>query len=257
MARNPINEVLGGLASVLNEPVRVLDVGCGAGARPNGKPLREQLPFLVSEMVGVDTSRVALERNDQVDRVIVADIATIALPSDTYDLVVCWDVLEHLPDPVRALDNMLGPLRSGGVMLLAIPNLWSLKGLITKVTPHRFHVWVYRHILALESAGQKGHGPFPTYLRVTPKSLLRWADRNGLKTIDARTHEGFTGFLRRSRVWPFWRMAIVLLRSMTLGRWRPEQSEFLLVLVASSDGNSQPNSSHPEAKKARVSSRPH
>ena len=36
-------------------------------------------------------------------------------------------------------------------MTLGVPNVASPKGLLTKFTPHRFHIWVYRRILGFEA----------------------------------------------------------------------------------------------------------
>ncbi len=48
------------------------------------------------------------------------------LPDTDYDLVLCLNVLEHLFEPVRALDNMVSLLRRGGFLLLVTPAVWDL-----------------------------------------------------------------------------------------------------------------------------------
>jgi SAM-dependent methyltransferase len=56
---------------------------------------------------------------------IVSDILTIPEPDDSFDAVLCTEVLEHLPDPVRALDEMARLLRPGGMFIITAP-FWSL-----------------------------------------------------------------------------------------------------------------------------------
>ena len=56
---------------------------------------------------------------------IVSDILNIPEPDATFDAVLCTEVLEHLPDPVRALDEMARLLRPGGMFIITAP-FWSL-----------------------------------------------------------------------------------------------------------------------------------
>src|SRR5439155_1728066 len=89
-----------------------------------------------------------------VDEKILGDIQTYPLPNDL-DAVVCWDVLEHLPEPDRALRNFFQAVKPGGVIVVKSPNTRSLKALVTKLTPLRFHTWYYRRLLRLLA----GHRP--------------------------------------------------------------------------------------------------
>lgn len=56
---------------------------------------------------------------------IVCDILDIPEPDASFDAVLCTEVLEHLPDPVRALDEMARLLRPGGMFIITAP-FWSL-----------------------------------------------------------------------------------------------------------------------------------
>jgi SAM-dependent methyltransferase len=56
---------------------------------------------------------------------IVSDILNIPEPNASFDAVLCTEVLEHLPDPVRALDEMARLLRPGGTFIITAP-FWSL-----------------------------------------------------------------------------------------------------------------------------------
>src|SRR5581483_9550091 len=107
---------------------------------------------------------------------------THPLQAEAFDAVVCWDVLEHLPHPELALENMTRALRPGGRLLLGLPRVTSPKGLATKFTPHRFHVWFYRHVFHDANAGRPGYGPYRTYLlwSLRPGALRRYAAQHGL-----------------------------------------------------------------------------
>jgi SAM-dependent methyltransferase len=56
---------------------------------------------------------------------IVSDILHIPEKDASFDAVLCTEVLEHLPDPVRALDEMARLLRPGGTLIVTAP-FWSL-----------------------------------------------------------------------------------------------------------------------------------
>ena len=51
------------------------------------------------------------------------------LREGVFDCLVCSDVLEHVPDPAKSINEMYIVLRSGGVTLITTPNIslrWSL-----------------------------------------------------------------------------------------------------------------------------------
>lgn len=56
---------------------------------------------------------------------IVCDITSIPEPDGAFDAVLCTEVLEHLPDPVAALDEMARLLRPGGMLITTAP-FWSM-----------------------------------------------------------------------------------------------------------------------------------
>lgn len=154
--------------------LRVLDAGCGSKSYvrvPKG-----------AYRIGVDVSEEQLSKNTYVHEKILGDIQTCHLPASSFDVVICWWVLEHLPEPNAALTNFRAWLKDGGIVILAVPNVLSLKGLITKFTPHWFHVWVYRALYDYPLAGTSGFPPFRTWLRfsISPPALVRFARKNGL-----------------------------------------------------------------------------
>jgi SAM-dependent methyltransferase len=155
-------------------------------------------------VVGLDVSAVALARNEIVDEAIIGDIETYPLPNQRFDLVVCHDVLEHLSDPVAAVRNLARSVAVGGELDVQMPILWSDKGLVTRLTPHRFHVWCYRVLFRIETAGREGYAPFPTKMRITPKRLESELAAAGLELVERKTWR-FSGNLPSllERVWQF------------------------------------------------------
>jgi SAM-dependent methyltransferase len=151
---------------------KVLDVGCGRWSPHD---------YRDAHVVGLDLNSEALAGNPSLDERLVGDIMSYPLPESSFDAAVCWDVLEHLPDPRGALLRIGRAIRPGGLVVLGFPNLLSFKGLATKLTPHRFHVWVYKHVFHFPNAGAPGHGPYKTYLRwqMRPRALAHFAQEHG------------------------------------------------------------------------------
>ena len=151
----------------------VLEAGCGSTSHLGISGF--------SKVVGIDISEMQLERNDYLDDKLLGDIQTYNLPKNAFDLIVCWDVLEHLPRPEDALANMGNSLRKGGLMIIAAPNLLSLKGIVTKLTPYAAHKWFYHRIIGDKRRAAEGFNQFATYLRrsMTPRGVRRFARSKG------------------------------------------------------------------------------
>jgi SAM-dependent methyltransferase len=139
----------------------------------------------IRHVTGIDISELQLSRNAQLDERILGDLQSFPLPSNSFDCTICWDVLEHLRFPERAMDNLVRATKAGGLIVFAVPNRNSIKGLMTRFTPHLLHVWIYRYIFKENEAGTADSGPFPTYLRpgISPKRLGKFAIRHNLEQV--------------------------------------------------------------------------
>jgi SAM-dependent methyltransferase len=199
----------------------VLDVGCGF-VLPIDVPLGVRL-------VGLDNDPDALAKNTNIDEAIVAHIHEASLPEEEFDAVLCWNVLEHLPRPNAALARMTQTLRPGGALIIGMPNPRSLKGLITRLTPYRFHVWVYRRLFGLPDAGTPGHGPYRTYLGrdLAPPRFTDLAATLKLEKIYEDSYGRVPPLPRLLRAG--WAAVAWVGRTLSLGRWDPLESDVILV----------------------------
>lgn len=101
----------------------VLDVGCGTGAiLASLTPVRG---------VGVDLSpqmiAIARERNAARPQLsfVASDIADF-YPDQTFDAVLFFDVIEHVPDPAPALAALRRSVESGGRVVISMANpMWE------------------------------------------------------------------------------------------------------------------------------------
>ena len=91
---------------------RVLEVGCGSGY------LSEFVRTLGASVVGCD---IALPRTSPGVRFVQADGATLPF-GQCFDVVMSFDVLEHIPDSDRHLREVRRVLRPGGHYVLQTPN---------------------------------------------------------------------------------------------------------------------------------------
>jgi 2-polyprenyl-3-methyl-5-hydroxy-6-metoxy-1,4-benzoquinol methylase len=154
---------------------RLLDAGCGANHHPEMSAALREASLDTAHITGLDIDADALEAHPYLDERIVGSIETYPLPREEFDGVICWDVLEHLHEPSRALENLAQALKPGGLIILGFPNVLSMKGLITKLTPHWFHCWVYRRVY------KSSVEPYPTVMRwsLRPGTVCRWAEKKG------------------------------------------------------------------------------
>jgi SAM-dependent methyltransferase len=104
------------------KPGRMLDVGCAMG-------------FFIDEakkrgwqVQGMDVSSFAVEyaRSHFGLDVQHGALTELDFPAGSYDLITLMDVIEHVPDPTAYVRRAAELLRSGGVLVLATPDVDSL-----------------------------------------------------------------------------------------------------------------------------------
>jgi SAM-dependent methyltransferase len=139
----------------------------------------------------VDIDEDQIRNNDYAQKAILGDIQTYRFKPNSFDLVICYNVIEHVPDVEAALLNFCESLKPNGMILIGAPNPRSLSGVVTKYSPHWFHVWFYRHVRGDKKAGLPGHAPFPTLFHplVTLSNLEAFAEQHGLQMIYRKQYE--------------------------------------------------------------------
>jgi SAM-dependent methyltransferase len=139
----------------------------------------------------VDIDADQIYNNDYAQETILGDVQVHRFAPETFDLVICYNVIEHLPDVEAALLRFCESLKPGGLMFIGAPNPKSLSGVVTKYSPHWFHVWFYRHVRGEKHAGLPGEAPFPTFFHplVTLSNLEAFANAHGLELIYRKEFE--------------------------------------------------------------------
>ena len=153
---------------------RVLDIGCGPGVLAE---VTRRDKFCAFD--GVDRDRAALDRaRTFYDELAEADLekddlAAIA-PRRDYDTIVLADVLEHLVWPGRLLRQVPSLLKSGGRVLISLPNIGYF-GLVSELIAGRF---------AYRSCGLLDHSHLRHFTRASVGSFLA-ANGFSARRIDA------------------------------------------------------------------------
>lgn len=110
-----------------NNTAKILDFGCGTGV------LQEEFEDKFNvEAYGLDTSKKAIEycRRRGLKRAKVFEGKKIPFQKETFDLVTAIDVLEHIEDDVKTLDEIKRILKKKGKAILLVPahlKLWSTR----------------------------------------------------------------------------------------------------------------------------------
>ena len=117
----------------LEEKLNVLEVGCGTGA------LRDQLESATNWTVhGTDLDKSALSRVKPArGRTMYYDICEEREPFlEAYDIVILFDVLEHIQDTRPFLNSLLRHLKPQGLLLINVPALQSLYSNYDEIVGH-------------------------------------------------------------------------------------------------------------------------
>lgn len=112
---------------------KILDVGCGTGL------LHDLYPR--ASIIGIDVSKGMLSHHKGERYLASAD--SIPFPDGFFDSVVCRSVLHHLPNPKRALEEIVRVLKPGGRFVCWETNKSWLATIVRRLTQHGDHFSSY------------------------------------------------------------------------------------------------------------------
>jgi len=156
--------------ALLGPESRVLDYGAGRGwaavADPN--PYRRRLADLRGDchsVVGVDVDRAVLTNPTLDEAFVVGDGERLPFDDESFDLIVCDSVFEHLRDPSHAAGEMIRVLKPGGWICGRTPNRWGYIALGARIVPNRLHVRALRRL----QPDRQAVDVFPTAYRLSTR----------------------------------------------------------------------------------------
>lgn len=106
---------------------KVLDVGCGTGYGSRF------LHDLGNEVSSIDVSEDAIghaRKNYAGPEYIKSSAENIPFPDEIFDAITAFEVIEHVPDPYKALLEMHRVLKSGGSLFISTPNPRNLRNIM-------------------------------------------------------------------------------------------------------------------------------
>lgn len=194
--QDPWREAFDDLAAVALRPgVQILDVGSGRqptigpGCRPPG-----------SHYVGLDVSaeELRLAASGSYDETWVLDVATrVPELENRFDLILSYQVLEHVKPLDEVLDNVYAYLRPGGRFVALLSGKFSAFGVINSVIPQRLGVWAMEKLI-----GRPPDTVFPAYYHrcwygAMDRMLSGWSAREIRPLYRGASYLSFSGPLQR------------------------------------------------------------
>ena len=117
----------------------LLDVGCGVGW---SSYFLGQAGYQVT---GIDLNAEVFElpTNSSLNFV-EGNVLNLPFPNSTFDIVASHNTIEHVPEPDKALLEMLRVLKPGGLLIIVCPNLLSIGDFLRAVFKY---VWMNRPLI--------------------------------------------------------------------------------------------------------------
>jgi len=143
----------------------LLDIGCAMGFFMDEAEKRGW------KTKGIEISEFAAtfaEKNLGLD-VMRGNIQEVNLPQNSFDLVILWDVIEHLDNPLVCLKKIHLALKKDGLLVFSTPNISSIPA---KLTRHR---WV----------GYKLSDEHLTYF--SPETISLLCQKTGFKVVKSHS----------------------------------------------------------------------
>ena len=104
-------------ANTVSNGAKVLDIGAG------GCPHREKFnhcEYFTQDFVQLSDSQIQTQKGyGKIDY--VSDILDIPVPDNSYDVILCTEVIEHIPNPIPAIKEFSRILKPGGTLLITAP----------------------------------------------------------------------------------------------------------------------------------------
>jgi len=150
---------------------RILDIGCGTGRHVCGAYRLKGVLAIGADVSVTDLkeARNGLAFHDALGEhgggswgVHAADITCLPYPDSCFDLVICSEVLEHIPDDKTAISEIIRVLKPGKNLVVSVPRYypericWAFSDAYHQTSGG--HIRIYRSkalICMLENAGTR------------------------------------------------------------------------------------------------------
>ena len=149
----------------------VLDVGCGGGL------LAEAMALAGADVTGIDLSEAGIDSARRHQKYLSIDYRVSSIEAFTesekkkFDIVICMELLEHLPDPATLPAVIAKCLKPGGDLFMATLN----RSLISYITA----ILAAEYVFGLLPKGTHDYARF-----IRPAELCSWLRKSGFTIRD-------------------------------------------------------------------------
>ena len=163
----------------------ILDIGCGEGTL--GQLLDDDL-YIVGTDISTRAVEAASEYYDKTHVVDVEETELVEYFTQSFDCVVCLEILEHLFDPEHVLESVRTTLDDDGILITSFPNFvyyrYRLDMLFGRVpqdytlyssSEHTQNFTIESFLNLLDNAGFDDHELYPSYKgpKLVPRFLQK------------------------------------------------------------------------------------
>ncbi len=128
----------------LSQGERALEIGPGSGVYiPVLKDLCAQVCVSDCEHAYLEAIET-LYCDDPAVRTVVDDITNSKLNDESFDLVLCTEVVEHIADSSAAMRNIARVMKPSGILVLSTPQRYSSLEVVARVALSRELLWLTR-----------------------------------------------------------------------------------------------------------------
>lgn len=173
---------------IVQDKTHLLEIGSG----PSNKT-SDFLSARVALLDGLDIDE-RVTSNSALQRAIVYSGRKFPIPDDSYDLVVADYVMEHVEDPKLMLQEINRVLRPGGHFLFRTPNIFHYVSIISRFTPHSFHLAVANQA---RQNSDDAVDPYPTFYRFNSRrAILAAVKTASMDCVETRLVEKQPSYLQ-------------------------------------------------------------
>ena len=114
----------------------VVDLGCGHG-------YGSQILINYESYIGIDIDDEVIQRNSShlsssSARFLTESADELSIPSQSIDVVVCFEMIEHVQDPKKVLSEAKRVLKPNGILISSTPDKSNYN--VSRLVPNEFHL---------------------------------------------------------------------------------------------------------------------
>lgn len=152
---------------------RILEIGCGAGH------ILEKIDRGI--LYGIDLSRtliaIAARRLAKKAELKRCNAEAIEYPDNFFDKVICADIIEHVQNPRKVLEEIRRVIKEDGLVIISVPNdkiIYSFRNILIRLKLFRF---LFKNVT---------NNRWDWHLHVFDLELLRLLTQGILKEIEVK-----------------------------------------------------------------------